>query len=155
MKLARLQHDIEELKRQFSSAERHMALIIRNELVNPTYTTDFIEQLFSEESDGWFDVRKTILGPMQQGGTPSPFDRIQGVRLGHLGLTALIDRIARDSSCCAFVGQSEGKLRVFDWHELRAMVSSRLQRPQEQWWLGLKQMAEMLNRRPVAAGEKA
>ena len=155
LKLARLQHDIEELKRQFSSAERHMALIIRNELVNPTYTTDFIEQLFSEESDGWFDVRKTILGPMQQGGTPSPFDRIQGVRLGHLGLTALIDRIARDSSCCAFVGQSEGKLRVFDWHELRAMVSSRLQRPQEQWWLGLKQMAEMLNRRPVAAGEKA
>ena len=62
---------------------RRTALIIRNEHANPTYDINFIASLFEEESGAWFDVRKTILGPMQQGGNPSPLDRTLAARLAY------------------------------------------------------------------------
>jgi 6-phosphofructokinase 1 len=56
-------------------------MYFRNELANAHYTTDFIEQLFSEEGKGVFTCRKNVLGHMQQGGVPSVFDRNYGTKL--------------------------------------------------------------------------
>ena len=53
----------------------------RNENCNENYTTDFIYQLYSEEGKGVFDCRKNVLGHMQQGGAPSPFDRNFGTKI--------------------------------------------------------------------------
>jgi 6-phosphofructokinase 1 len=47
----------------------------RNELANNNYTTDFIHRLYSEEGKDIFTTRMNVLGHMQQGGSPSPFDR--------------------------------------------------------------------------------
>ncbi|KAF3836138.1 hypothetical protein F7725_028696 [Dissostichus mawsoni] len=52
-----------------------------NENCNENYTTDFIYQLYSEEGKGVFDSRKNVLGHMQQGGAPSPFDRNFGTKI--------------------------------------------------------------------------
>lgn len=59
----------------------HRGLIIRNERANAEYTTDFIYKVFAEEGKDFFSVRKNVLGHMQQGGTPSPFDRNLGTKL--------------------------------------------------------------------------
>jgi 6-phosphofructokinase 1 len=53
----------------------------RNENANPNYTTEFINQLFAEEGKPVFTVRMNILGHMQQGGVPSPFDRNYGTKM--------------------------------------------------------------------------
>ena len=37
--------------------------------------------LFEEEGGDLFDVRQAILGHLQEGGDPSPFDRILATRL--------------------------------------------------------------------------
>ena len=42
------------------------------------YTSDFLCRLFEQESQGLFDAREVVLGQTQQGGSPSPFDRILG-----------------------------------------------------------------------------
>uniref|UniRef100_A0A8B9KJJ3 6-phosphofructokinase n=1 Tax=Astyanax mexicanus TaxID=7994 RepID=A0A8B9KJJ3_ASTMX len=55
--------------------------LCRNENCNDNYTTDFIYQLYSEEGRGVFDCRKNVLGHMQQGGAPSPFDRNFGTKI--------------------------------------------------------------------------
>lgn len=56
-------------------------MISRNENANPNYTTSFIHQLFAEEGKGVFSVRMNVLGHMQQGGVPSPFDRNYGTKM--------------------------------------------------------------------------
>ena len=53
-------------------------LILRNELANDNYTTDFIYKVYCEEGKETFTTRMNILGHMQQGGSPSPFDRNLG-----------------------------------------------------------------------------
>ncbi|XP_034945199.1 uncharacterized protein [Chelonus insularis] len=50
-------------------------LILRNENSNLNYNTDFMQRLFSEEGKGLFSCRSNIIGHMQQGGSPAPFDR--------------------------------------------------------------------------------
>lgn len=53
----------------------------RNEKANANYTTDFIFRLYSEEGKDIFSTRMNILGHMQQGASPSPFDRNFGTKL--------------------------------------------------------------------------
>lgn len=49
-------------------------------MANENYTTDFIYRLYSEEGKDIFTTRMNILGHMQQGGSPSPFDRNFGTK---------------------------------------------------------------------------
>ena len=75
-----LEVDLANMKQNFRRGQRK-SLMIRNERANPLYTAEFISALFEQESEGLFDVRQAILGHLQQGGDPSPFDRIQATRL--------------------------------------------------------------------------
>ena len=75
-----LELDLQHLIQGFEQGKR-MGLMIRNEYASPVYTTDVMCALFEAEGKGLYDVRSAILGHMQQGGTPSPFDRIQATRL--------------------------------------------------------------------------
>ena len=79
-RLRDMQVDVENLLKGFRSGKR-LGLMIRNEAANPVYTTQFMCALFEEEGREVFDVRPAILGHLQQGGDPSPFDRIQATRL--------------------------------------------------------------------------
>ena len=63
---------------------KRLGLMIRSEHANDVYDTAFMCALFEEEGGGLFDVRQSILGHLQQGGDPSPFDRIQATRLARL-----------------------------------------------------------------------
>jgi 6-phosphofructokinase len=48
---------------------------LRNEKANLEYTTQNLTRVYTEEGRGVFTVRHNVLGHMQQGGSPSPFDR--------------------------------------------------------------------------------
>ena len=74
--LERLSEDLDVLRAGFAHGKR-LGLVIRGEGADALYTTSFIESLFNHESNGLFDVRGAILGHVQDGGQPSPFDRIQ------------------------------------------------------------------------------
>ncbi|XP_064863190.1 ATP-dependent 6-phosphofructokinase, platelet type isoform X6 [Oncorhynchus nerka] len=75
-----LQSNVEHLTEKMKGAIQR-GLVLRNENSNENYTTDFIYQLYSEEGRGVFDCRKNVLGHMQQGGAPSPFDRNFGTKI--------------------------------------------------------------------------
>ncbi|MGD0878056.1 MAG: 6-phosphofructokinase, partial [Anaerolineales bacterium] len=84
-----MQIDVANLNRAFEAGKR-LGLILRSEYSNKVYNTPFMCALFEEEGRGVFDVRPAILGHLQQGGDPSPFDRIQATRLSRLCLDYLI-----------------------------------------------------------------
>jgi 6-phosphofructokinase 1 len=148
--LKALQTDIEHLNRGFDSGKRQ-GLVIRSENANDIYTTSLICSLFEEEGREAFDVRPAVLGHLQQGGDPSPFDRIQASRLARLCLEYLLQECERESQNCAFLGQTGGKLMFHDMRDFERMVDKQYQRPKDQWWLQLKKIADVMAKLPPNA----
>jgi 6-phosphofructokinase 1 len=138
-----LQVDLEQLVNGFQHGKR-LGLIIRNEKANAVYSSDFMAALFEEEGGGLFDVRQTILGHVQQGGDPSPFDRIQATRLAAKCIEFLIENAQSDSSISAFIGMEAGGIQIHNIEEMARMVDQTTQRPKKQWWLDLQPIAKVL-----------
>jgi len=138
-----LQADVEKLTGGFESGKR-LGLIIRGEYANHIYSTNFICSLFEEEGHDVFDVRPAILGHLQQGGNPSPFDRIQANRLASLCLDFLIDECNNNGDRSAFIGLQNGQIRFHDMRDFERMVEFEYQRPREQWWMNLRPIARLL-----------
>ncbi len=138
-----LEQDVEKLKDGFSHGKR-VGLIIRDEEANTVYTTGFMCALFEEEGGGLFDVRQAILGHMQQGGNPSPFDRIQATRLATRCIDYLIQQADQASTNSAFIGLQGREIKFHDLDDFPRMVDMDNQRPKEQWWLTLRGIAKVL-----------
>ena len=141
--LSDLQLDLNNLKTSFQEGKR-LGLIIRNEYVNPIYTTAFMSALFEEEGGELFDVRQAILGHLQQGGDPSPFDRIQATRLASACIDFLIKQADAQTIDCTFIGWQKGKLVQNNLEDFTRMVDWQHQRPKDQWWLELRPIARLL-----------
>ncbi len=138
-----MQIDVANLNRAFDAGKR-LGLILRSEYANKVYNTPFMCALFEEEGQGAFDVRPAILGHLQQGGDPSPFDRIQATRLSRLCLDYLIEQCNKESNNCAFIGLQKGQINFHDMQDFDRMIDASHERPKEQWWLELKTIASMM-----------
>jgi 6-phosphofructokinase 1 len=138
-----LQVDVEGMVESFRGGRR-LYLTIRNERANPRYTTDFLCRLFEEEGHDRFDVRQAILGHIQQGGNPSPFDRILATRLAAHCIDFLTRELEQKSTEGAFIGLSEGKVTVFPLKQMADMVDWTYRRPKEQWWLELRTVVQAM-----------
>jgi 6-phosphofructokinase 1 len=138
-----LQKDVETLSKGFEMGKR-LGLMIRNEYANDIYNTTFMCSLFEEEGKDLFDVRPAILGHLQQGGDPSPYDRIQATRLARLCLEHLIERCEKKSDAINFIGLQSGKYKFEDMRDFPRMVDFEHQRPIDQWWMNLRPIARLL-----------
>ena len=148
-----MEEDLEKLIRGFREGKR-LGLIIRNEDANPTYTTSFMSALFEEESGGAFAVRESILGHLQQGGDPSPFDRIQATRLARRCVGYLIEHAAHEKRVGAFIGMEGGHVQFHALEDLPRMMDEANRRPKVQWWLGLRTINNALAQSaPSTAGD--
>jgi len=141
--LQQLQEDVAMLKRGFRLGKR-LGLVIRNEAANAIYSTSFICALFEEEGKDVFDARPAILGHLQQGGDPSPFDRIQATRLAGLCLEKLTKQCHQGDSASCFIGLQHGKFVFHDMHDFDRMSNMTFQRPREQWWMQLRTIANIM-----------
>ena len=138
-----LQKDLKKLTYGFDHGKR-LGLMIRNEYANKIYDTNFICSLFEEEGKGIFDVRPAILGHLQQGGNPSPFDRIQATRFANLSLQFLAEECEKGSDRNAFIGMRDGKVQTHDMRDFDRIVEFEYQRPRDQWWMELRGIARLL-----------
>ncbi len=143
-----MQQDVELLKQGFRSGKR-VGLIIRSEGANDVYSTSFMCALFEEESSDLFDVRQAILGHLQQGGNPSPFDRIQATRLATRCIDYLIRQAEQGSQDCAFIGLQGHEIKFTNLEDFPRLVNLEMQRPREQWWLDLRPIAKILAHSPT------
>jgi len=138
-----LQETLDALVRGFKQGKQ-LGLIIRNENANPIYTTGFMAALFEEEGGNYFDVRQAILGHLQQGGDPSPFDRIQATRLASDCINFLCVEAAKSVPTSAVIGFRDGEVQFTNVDDLPPMMATGVQRPNEQWWLELRGIARIL-----------
>uniref|UniRef100_A0AAR2LDP2 ATP-dependent 6-phosphofructokinase n=1 Tax=Pygocentrus nattereri TaxID=42514 RepID=A0AAR2LDP2_PYGNA len=144
-----VEHLVEKMK---TTVKR--GLILRNEKCNSNYTTDFIFNLYTEEGKGVFDCRKNVLGHMQQGGTPSPFDRNFGTKMGAKSVLWLTDKLKEcyrhgrifantpDSACV--LGMRKRALVFQPLAELKNNTDFEHRIPKTQWWLKLRPILKIL-----------
>lgn len=138
-----LQEDVLQLKQGFRSGKR-LGLMIRNEYANQVYSTAFMCALFEEEGGDLFDVRQSILGHLQQGGHPSPFDRIQATRFATRCINYLIEKANSGSIDSAFIGLQGKELQFHPLEDFQRMADVANERPKKQWWLDLRPIARVL-----------
>jgi len=143
VRLSDLQNDVESLKVGFRSGKR-LGLIIRNEQANVTYTTPFMCALFEEEGGDLFDVRKSILGHVQQGGNPSPFDRITAIRLAAEAVEYVEKQAEAEEPESAVVGISGGQISFLELGAASKLMNWQFRRPKKQWWMELRSVARIL-----------
>ncbi|MFV1958723.1 MAG: 6-phosphofructokinase, partial [Planctomycetota bacterium] len=140
-----LKLDVCHLVTGFEHGKR-LGLMIRNERANAIYDTDFMCKVFEEEGGDLFEVRKSILGHLQQGGDPTPFDRIQATRLAARCIEWLDARGCRGEREGAFIGIQRGHVHFHELRNLPRMIDRDLARPREQWWMGVRPTARILAR---------
>ena len=123
---------------------RRVGLAIRNECANSLYTTNFIASLFEEEGKEDFDVRQAILGHLQQGGDPTPFDRTLAVKLTAQACEKLLELCNSEQFLSLGVGLQSGKTDFTDLSDLGHLLDPARGRPKKQWWLHLQELMEKL-----------
>jgi 6-phosphofructokinase 1 len=138
-----LEIDLNALKNGFAHGKR-LGLVIRGEHADEVYTADFIKALFERESEGLFDVREAILGHVQQGGDPSPFDRIQASRLAWESTHYLVEQAVADVPTNAMVGLQHGKIRFTPLTDFPTLFDADSHRPREQAWMALRPVAKVM-----------
>jgi 6-phosphofructokinase 1 len=145
VKLTDLESGIASMRAQFAQGQR-VSLVFRSERANPLYTTAFMCALFEQESGGAFDVRSAVLGHVQQGGDPSPYDRIQAVRLAARCVDHLYQELTAGIVNASMIGIARGRVELRPMADLPALIEPALQRPREQWWLALEPIAQAMAR---------
>merc|ERR1719300_1931306 len=97
-----LMKDLDIMAFKMDKGNIFRGLVLRNECANSNYDTDFLYRLYSEEGKDKFTVRHNVLGHMQQGGWPSPFDRNVATEMAAKTVNWLIEQLnhcaARDGT---------------------------------------------------------
>ncbi|XP_029357139.1 phosphofructokinase, muscle b isoform X4 [Echeneis naucrates] len=148
-----LEMNVEHLVEKMKTTVKR-GLILRNENSNSNYTTDFIFNLYSEEGKGVFDCRKNVLGHMQQGGTPSPFDRNFATKMGIKSVLWLTDKLkecyrhgrifANSPDTACVLGMRRRALVFQPLEELKEHTDFEHRIPKIQWWLKLRPILKIL-----------
>uniref|UniRef100_A0A8C0USS3 Phosphofructokinase, liver type n=1 Tax=Cyanistes caeruleus TaxID=156563 RepID=A0A8C0USS3_CYACU len=129
-------------------------LVLRNEKCHEHYTTEFLYNLYSSEGKGIFDCRINVLGHLQQGGAPTPFDRNYGTKLGVKAVLWMSEKLqqvyskgrvfANSGDTACVIGLRKKAVAFSPVTELKKVTDFEHRLPQEQWWLNLRLMLKML-----------
>ncbi len=149
--MAALEKDLEGLVAGFRKGKR-LALIIRNENASPVFTTDFLRRLFEEEGKDLFDSRQAILGHLQQGGDPTPFDRIVATRSAARAVEVLLEESGKDDPAACYLGFQAGRLTAFPLAGLPSKVEEEFERARDPWWRAVEPVVRLLGQSGPGTG---
>ncbi|ETN38272.1 6-phosphofructokinase subunit alpha [Cyphellophora europaea CBS 101466] len=160
-----LARDIEYLRENFRNdrgASRAGKIILRNEKASETYTTNLIADMIKEEARGRFESRAANPGHYQQGGKPSPMDRIRSLRMAIKCMEYLEDKFTgvtkqacADDPMSAVVIGILGSEVVFsplggpDGLEA-TQTNWKERRPKSEFWFPMRDTVDILSGRPKA-----
>lgn len=138
-----LYEDVMLLNTGFEHGKR-LGVMIRNERAHPLYTTQFMANLFEAEGGDLYEVRTSVLGHLQQGGDPSPFDRILATRYAYRCINFLEEEALAGRNTVACVGVQGSRYHITPLEEVVRQYDTKYERPKEQWWMSLRPVARML-----------
>ncbi|MCR2053470.1 6-phosphofructokinase [Actinomyces bowdenii] len=144
IRLAGLAADSQRMVDAFRSG-RSLYLVVRNERASENYTTDVLAHIFAEEGRGLYDVREAVIGHLQQGGSPSAFDRILATKLVAYALGLLAKEFDRGIPAAWYVGLVGGKVSHRPLDRMNDELDLAKRRPRHQWWLGMRDAVDLVS----------
>ena len=152
-----MQKDVACLTGKFKKDKLERGIIIRNENCNIHFTSDFMCHLLAEEGKGVFVTHSNILGHLQQGDRPSPYDRILGVQYAAYAVDFFRDQLPKNQkelgtveatgheSAC-MLGIRGTKLVATPIQSLRIETDFENRIPNTSWWMSLRRLLKVLAR---------
>lgn len=168
--IATLQRDIQHLCRRYSEEDRRGLpnegrVILRSEMASSTYTTQVISNILRSEGKGLFDSRTAVLGHLQQGGVPSPMDRIRATRLAvncvnwlEHSAAAARESLAqhpvigsgpiytKDPNHSCIIGIVGAEIVYTPVEDILKEADVKTRRSKQQWWMGLGKLIKVLSK---------
>ncbi|KAI8064680.1 6-phosphofructokinase [Gongronella butleri] len=166
LSLDRIQSDVHHLMALYmdDDADRSEGrILLRNETVSDTYTTDVISNILKEEGHSLFDSRTAVLGHVQQGGAPSPLDRIRATTLGYHAVdfmekhtknalqkaktasTAVpIVDLCHTPDSAAVMGIHGNGIRATSVTKLADQTDTKNRKPKDAWWFVHRPLVDLL-----------
>jgi len=151
-----LMKDLDIMALKMDKGNIFRGLILRNECANSNYTTDFLYRLYCEEGKDKFTVRHNVLGHMQQGGWPSPFDRNVATKMAAKTVTWLIEQLthcaardgtvhAEDPSTATLLGMRTRAYRFQPVQQIKEETDFKYRVPAgPQWWMKIRSITSIL-----------
>ncbi|XP_021953997.1 ATP-dependent 6-phosphofructokinase isoform X1 [Folsomia candida] len=142
--------DVKHMASKMDTGGISRGLILRNELANENYDTNFVTRLYSEEGRDYFTTRVNILGHMQQGGSPTPFDRNMGTKMAAKVVDWFIDKLMGGDKnyhgphTAVMLGVVRRQYKFTPVQELKLYTDFQHRIPQQQWWLKLRPLLRIL-----------
>ncbi|CAG0894272.1 unnamed protein product [Cyprideis torosa] len=160
-----LQSDVYHMASKMAEGVQR-GLVLRNEYANENYTTDFLYRLYSEEGKGIFSTRMNVLGHMQQGGSPSPFDRNMGTKMAAKAVTWLVGKMdesrrddgsvyTTDRDSTVLFGVVRRQYNFTPICDLKEEADFKHRIPKTQWWLRLRPLLRILAKHHATYEEEA
>ncbi|XP_074028155.1 ATP-dependent 6-phosphofructokinase isoform X1 [Leptinotarsa decemlineata] len=149
-----LQQDVYHMATKMSEGVQR-GLILRNEKASENYNTDFIYRLYSEEGKGLFSARMNVLGHMQQGGSPTPFDRNLGTKMAAKACDWIVCQLkgnidaegkvnCKDPNSACLLGVIRSQYTCSSLKSLKEQTNFEKRVPTDQWWLKLRPLLRIL-----------
>ncbi|KAK9891525.1 hypothetical protein WA026_014762 [Henosepilachna vigintioctopunctata] len=140
-------------------------LVLRNEKASTNYSTDFIHRLYSEEGKGVFSTRMNVLGHMQQGSTPTPFDRTFATKMAAKAAEFILNHINNPSTCATskalydpqtacLLGMLKRQYKFTPIMELKTQCNFEWRIPKEHWFMTLRPLLRILAKHESAYEEE-
>ncbi|KAF9942473.1 6-phosphofructokinase, alpha subunit [Mortierella alpina] len=169
--LTRLQKDVRHLCQRYAEdaeGKSQGRVIIRSEAASKTYSTDIVSAIIKEEGHQQFDSRTAILGHIQQGGSPSPLDRIRAMRLAVSAVDFLEEHACglsssssvasnvsaagpavynKDPESIAVAGIQGSGVSFTSVDALLKHTDMKNRKPVQSWWMDYKRTGNLLARR--------
>ncbi|BFZ61228.1 6-phosphofructokinase, alpha subunit [Saitoella coloradoensis] len=157
--LKMLQEDVEHLKRSYAHDQgenRAGRLVLRNERASNTYTTEVLANIIREEANKKFEARSAVPGHVQQGGIPSPLDRVRAARLAvksvqwleQHAFKSLEERAASETAAVIGIRGAGIIFTPIDvLEETETDIAAR--RPRQAWWKPMHNILDLLSGRSV------
>jgi len=151
-----LMKDLDIMAFKMDKGHIYRGLILRNEKANSNYDTDFLFRLYSEEGKDRFTVRHNVLGHMQQGGYPSPFDRSVATKMAAKTVDWLVEKLttcaardgtvhAEEPSTAALLGMRTRAYKFQPVQDIKEETDFQFRVPGgPQWWMKLRSIMSIL-----------
>ncbi|XP_003386247.2 PREDICTED: ATP-dependent 6-phosphofructokinase, muscle type-like [Amphimedon queenslandica] len=155
--LDHLRKDVAHMVHKFKAGNFEKGIIMRNESCNNNYTTDFMTQMLAEEGKDYFIARSSVLGHLQQGDAPSPFDRILGTKYAYQSMNHLLECMERSttsegkvlatgSDTICVMGLVGVEYKPTPVSVLKDKCDMKYRIPNDQWWIQLRPLVRILAR---------
>jgi 6-phosphofructokinase 1 len=141
-----LRTDRDQLAAEFNHG-RGLGLLLRNEKAYGKVTTTHLLKLL-EPTNSAFELRHTVLGHIQLGGDPSPFDRYLASMLTARAVENLIEQLGKGDKHARMVSWEKGCFTVRNLEDFHRLGDAKYLRPAEQWWLNYRNLLGMLGHLP-------